>query len=500
MSPGFCIYHGPYEESWCPHCGFNNQSHSIDSHANVLDKIPNAILYLDQAPDRHVRYIQITRKSRALDIAAEMDRYLGSNLIEIYSDHNTQRLIRSLEEFADHLLLNKNIFEVNIRGFNEKIYLSELPLAEIYPTTLLTQIIDAGFTQSSKPPSSREDQSNLERELATDIARHHSDEDFKKLQEKVEAKQHLALSLDKNDKYVISVMEKENNQKNLSYVNNIEDEDVSIFKADLFLFDHYAKVKRIELDYQKKDSHIKNLKKIIDENYKLNLKITRNDIAIAFISFLTRIQEQHSRGLIHCDIKPQNILSLIDGLIPIGSLDTKIGETSPGLTVDYAPPELILLRPVSPATDIYSLGLIILKLVNGVQYGRLSKYLIPIGRNRVKEIDIFESPDIYISYENSAIPSDGIFDWRDFLLKCFAFNPNDRHQNINIFKSTFEKLLHKHPLKGSISFNPSFGDLRWLEFENQRYVAWVISDQPNLRYRIPQQSDYDEAEGDFSPI
>ncbi len=169
----------------------------------------------------------------------------------------------------------------------------------------------------------------------------------------------------------------------------------------------------------------RSLKTVIRENGALE-----PDTAIAIaIEILNAAQYAHSRGVIHRDIKPHNVIISDDGRVTVtdfgiasagGSDITHTGSIMG--TAQYLSPEQAQGQPVTAATDIYAIGIALYELLTG---------RVPFEGDSAVAIALqhLSTPPPAPSTVNPRVP--GVLD--NVVLHALAKDPADRYPDAPTF-------------------------------------------------------------------
>lgn len=191
----------------------------------------------------------------------------------------------------------------------------------------------------------------------------------------------------------------------------------------------------------------KTLKKVIrDRAPLLNLE------AVDTMKQLTSaVAEAHKRGIIHRDIKPQNVIVKSDGSLKILDFGIATAKGSAQLTqannvmgsVHYLAPELAKGEPASPQSDIYALGIVFYEMLTGD---------VPFKADQAVQIALqhMREPMPSVRKANPNVPQSV----ENIIIRATAKNPRLRYQSCDEMLKDLEKcMLPEHQNDRPLSLN-----------------------------------------------
>ena len=166
-----------------------------------------------------------------------------------------------------------------------------------------------------------------------------------------------------------------------------------------------------------------------------------------FLNVCEAIAYTHSKGFLHRDLKPDNIMIGKYGEVMIldwGIADTIESKTPPPSsppdkiagTVSYMAPERALGSPASVPTEIYALGVIL--------YQILTLHL-PFQRGTLAQFRKFMLKEKYIEPMEVAPYRDIPHQLSEVAKRCLAFSEADRYQTVNALLSDLKNYIEGKP-------------------------------------------------------
>lgn len=228
------------------------------------------------------------------------------------------------------------------------------------------------------------------------------------------------------------------------------------------------------------------LKEYIEQQGTIN---TRE--AIYFVTQILRaLQHAHDKGIVHRDIKPQNIMLTSDGTIKvtdfgIARFSRSETETMNGQaigSVHYISPEQAKGSVTDAKTDIYSVGVVLYEMLTGKlpfqSENAVSVALMQLQNDPVMPREI--NPDIPVGLEQ-------------IVLRAMQKNLNDRYQSASEMLMDIEKFKNNPNIKFDYSY--------FVDSQPTRYVSTggtVATNEPVREAEEPktvepiEDNDYDE--------
>ena len=181
----------------------------------------------------------------------------------------------------------------------------------------------------------------------------------------------------------------------------------------------------------------------LDEYITRKKTISRQEVIKLGIDLCKALELCQKHNIIHRDIKPENTFVSENGDFKLGdfgearTLEKTTGGLSKKGTYDYMAPEVYHGNPYSTTVDIYSLGLILYRLLNG---NRLP--FLPPAPDPIKYSDR-ESARAK-RFNGAPLPPPGYAEGRlgEIVLKACAFEPKERYSSPGQMRQELEAILY----------------------------------------------------------
>jgi tetratricopeptide (TPR) repeat protein len=174
-----------------------------------------------------------------------------------------------------------------------------------------------------------------------------------------------------------------------------------------------------------------------------------------FLQVASAVAYAHGKLVVHRDLKPANILVGADGGVRL--LDFGIaklldaGETKAtqltqlgggAFTPDYASPEQILGEPLTVASDVYSLGVVLYELLSGARPYKLKRD----SRGALEDAILQATPRRPSESAPAALRKALRGDLDTIVLKALKKNPDERYVTVNALLEDVRRFLRNEPV------------------------------------------------------
>jgi eukaryotic-like serine/threonine-protein kinase len=222
-----------------------------------------------------------------------------------------------------------------------------------------------------------------------------------------------------------------------------------------------------------------------------------------FLDVLVAVADAHSNLIVHRDLKPSNVLVSKDGqvkLLDFGIAKLLEGEAEDGaataftieggraMTPEYAAPEQVTGAPVTTATDVYALGVLLYVLLTGLHpaggslhsAAELVKAIVDTEPTRPSDVVVAtpgaNAPDIAAKAALRTTTPDKLSrvlrgDVDTIVAKALKKNPQERYSSVAAFADDLARYLKHEP----IGARPETFAYRAAKFARRNRTAVVLA-------------------------
>ena len=196
-----------------------------------------------------------------------------------------------------------------------------------------------------------------------------------------------------------------------------------------------------------------------------------------FIQVCDAVQHAHAALIVHRDLKPSNILVTTDGtpkLLDFGIAKLVVdGQTSTQtgwmMTPDYASPEQVRGEPITVASDVYSLGIVLYELLTGERPYKLKNYSPAEIQHLVCTTEI-HPPSQHVPTE-TRLRKQLVGDLDNILLMALRKEAGRRYGSV----AQFAEDIRRHLAGETVIARPDTFTYRWSKFARRNRLPLALA-------------------------
>lgn len=219
------------------------------------------------------------------------------------------------------------------------------------------------------------------------------------------------------------------------------------------------------------------------------VEVSRLSVLSVVALIADALTARHSSGVVHGDVKPQNVLVTEAGVVLIDSFDVPIGGIAPGWTPSWSAPEQVLGRPMTTAADVYPLGLMVARALGGQLTGEIRRYRTPRVAGDRSDFDVVHNPSLFIDRASPDIDRADRGAWRRFVERALKFDASERTPTPTEFALELRRMLREHPVQGTLRFAPPGKLVAAQLADGETALARLISDPLDAEIRLSDRAD-----------